>query len=82
VEKILEACLDSRDNELFQELEAIKGRRWEARAAKESDRKKRRGWSDKPKAGPRLMPPNPAAQGKDGHAMRPAGSASRSKPGA
>ena len=82
VEKILETCLDSRDNELFQELEAIKGRRREARAAKESGRKERRGWSDKPKAGLRMMPPNPAARGKDEHAARPAGLTFRSRTGA
>ena len=82
VEKILKTCLDSRDNELFQELEAIKGRRWEARAAKESGRKEHRYWSDKPMAGLKLMPPNPAARGRTSTRHRPAGSTFRSRTGA
>jgi hypothetical protein len=82
VEKILEICLDSRDNELFQELEAIKGRRREARAAKESGRKERRGWSDKPRAGLRMMPPNPGARGRTSTRHRPAGLTFRSRTGA
>lgn len=64
VEKILEVCLDSRDNELFQELEAIRRRRQEARAAKESARKEMRTWSGTPGgASPTGMPSNPAARG-------------------
>jgi hypothetical protein len=82
VEKILEACLDSRDSELFQELEAVKGRRWEARAAKESGRKEHRGWSDKPVAGLRMMPPNPAARGRASTRRRPAGLTFRGRTGA
>ena len=82
VEKILEICLDSRDNELFQELEAIKGRRREARAAKEAGRKEHRGWSEKPRAGLRMMPPNPAARGRSSTRHRRAGSTSRSRMGA
>lgn len=71
LEKILKTCLDSRDNELFQELEAIKERRKEARAAQESGRKEHRHW-DKHVGGPRMMPPNPAARGKRGTQRRPA----------
>jgi hypothetical protein len=81
VEKILETCLDSRDNELFQELEAIKGRRREARAAKESGRKEHRSW-DKPTAGLRMMPPNPAARGRASTRHRPAGLTFWSRTGA
>lgn len=71
-QKILETCLDSRDNELFQELEAIKGRRREARAAKEYGRKEHRSW-DKPTAGLRMMPPNPAARGGRARGTAPPG---------
>jgi hypothetical protein len=71
VEKILEICLDSRDNELFQELEAIKGRRREARAAKESGRKERRGWSDKPKGRAENDASQSCCPGEDEHAAPP-----------
>jgi len=80
-QKILETCLDSRDNELFQELEAIKGRRREARAAKESGRKEHRSW-DKPTAGLIMMPPNPAARGRASTRHRPAGLTFWSRTGA
>lgn len=85
VEKILGTCLDSRNNELFRELEAVKGRRWEARAAKESGRKEYRAWDrtrGKQAAGPRMMPLNPAARGMTGTRRRPAGSTYESRPGA
>jgi hypothetical protein len=81
VEKVLETCLNSRDNELFRELEVIRGRRWEARAAKESDRKEYRRWSDRPVAGLR-MPLDHAARGRPIARGRPAGLAVWSKPGA